>query len=281
MDSNLDDLVQNFRYVDIPYGTEFITANPELSSVQCFIYNPLRILICIECKIAIAPDLLVGHRRSRHRDRLVTQPFVNTLAETYNLHRLDFFENTPNTPVPGIYWEKGYKCGINDCTAASTSFQRMKRHMSAVHQVVRTPPPTSLVQIIFDSNSRRYPVTVSPSLLPSSSSNSPTQSLNPVQILLKQYHDASNATQLLAAPDDPALLNPFLAKYRWLNILKGLPSTKVRDWVCFPQARDRKFIFKELEEAVNEYYQKICREMESPDNDSHTTTLRWINSTKE
>jgi hypothetical protein len=88
-------------------------------------------------------------------------------------------------------------------------------------------------------------------------------------------------TQLLEIPDDPTVLNPFLTKYRWLTILKGLSPIKVRDWVSNPC--DRNFIFKALEEAVEKYYEKIRGEMESLDQglDINCHTLRWINSTKE
>ena len=137
-----------------------------VSSITLF-----KFLICIDCKIAIAPALLVGHHCSRHRDCLVGQYFVDTLVKTYNLHLLYFFENTLNTLFPGIHWEKGYKCGVNDCAAASISVQKMKHHMSVAHQVVHTSSLMSLVQIIFESNGQQYPVTISPSLLPSSSSN--------------------------------------------------------------------------------------------------------------
>ena len=99
-----------------------------VSSITLF-----KFLICIDCKIAIAPALLVGHYCSRYQDCLVGQYFVDTLVKTYNLHLLYFFENTLNTPVPGIHWEKGYKCGINDCATASTSVQKMKHHMSVAH----------------------------------------------------------------------------------------------------------------------------------------------------
>lgn len=273
-DSHQDHLVQEFNYVYIPYRTESITANPQLASVGCIIYNPLRILVCISCQIAIAPIRLMRHRRSnQHHDRSVDQNLVDNLVTTHNLHLLDYFEdNAPKTPVPGIKWENGYVCGINGCTTAYSSHQKMKRHMSKDHQVTRTIPLHSFVQIIFESNGRRYPVTIPPLVQPSSSSNGSKQS--PLQIILKQY--ASNATQLLNVPDDPAVLNPFLTKYRWLNILKGFLPTKIRDWVTFPQ--DRNFIFRELDAAVDKYYRKICKEM---GNDWHTTTLRWINSTKE
>jgi hypothetical protein len=100
---------------------------------------------------------------------------------------------------------------------------------------------------------------------------------SPLQILLKQY--SSNPTKLLQAPDDPAILNPFLTKYKWLSILKGLSPIKVRDWVSSP--RDRNPIFEKLEEEVDRYYEKIRGEMDCLDVDCHTTTLRWINSTKE
>lgn len=170
-------------------------------------------------------------------------------------------------------------CGINHCTNASRSIHKMKHHMSKDHRVVRTAPLMSFVQVIFESNGRRYPVTVSPLVQPSSSSDNSTQS--PLQIILKQYSDSSNMAQLLDVPDDPAGLNPFLTKYRWLTIMKGLSPVKVRDWVSLPC--DRNLIFKTLEVGVEKYYEKIRAEIESLDQglDINCRTLRWINSTKE
>lgn len=122
--------------------------NPELASVECIIYIPLQILICIACKIIISLICLVQHcRSSQHQDSLIDQIFVDNLVTTYNLYSLDYFalDNAPNTPVPEIQWEKGYVCGINDCTTTSTSSQTMKHHMSRDHRVVRTPPLKSFV----------------------------------------------------------------------------------------------------------------------------------------
>lgn len=243
------------------------------------VYNPLRILVCAPCQIAVKPSRLRLHcGSSRHNNITVDESFVDMLIKKYNLNILDSFssEDAPKTPIPGIPLIEGFMCGINGCTKTSTSLQTIKRHMTKSHKVSHKPPLKSFVQVIFESRDQRYPVTIPPSmqsqLQPQPVPSSSNSSQSPFQILLKQY--SSRAPPLLEAPNNPAVLNPFLEKYRWLDILKGLSPVKIRDWVSVP----RNPIIEQLEVSVEKYYKKICEEMRYLD--VHTTTLRWINSTK-
>jgi orsellinic acid/F9775 biosynthesis protein OrsD len=230
------------------------------------------------------PSCLIRHRRTTpHLDSTVKQSFVDALVNNYNLHLTDYFEDPPSTPVPGIRWEEGYTCIESGCSKACSSMQNMKRHMSSEHGIIRTPPPKSLVQAIFESNTQRYPVTGS--LAPSTQLRSSSESHTiPLHIILTQYSTQLEAAQSCEVLDDPAILNPFLAKYRWQDVLKDESVKKVRDWVSLPPpspSHNQDFIFEELARAVKSYYKKICKEMECLDVNCHTTTLRWINSTKE
>ena len=200
--------------------------------------------------------------------------FVNALVIRHNLHPYDDFpaNNLPKTPVPGIPWEDGYACHVDGCHHAVSSAQSMKRHLSKEHNITRAALSISSVQVIFDSNQKRYHVNA-PLTNTFSESTSILSSSKPLKILLAQY--STRIPQGLYTPDDPAFLNPFLQKYRWLEIVKDLSTTKIRDWVSIPG----NIILEKLEVSVDRYYLKICKEMEHLE--KHTTSLRWVNSTKE
>ena len=245
------------------------------------VYNPLRILVCFVCQIAIQPSRLRRHCQNRpHFNSSIDDVFVKTLITCHNLHLSDNFsaEDAPKTPVPGIPWEDGFLCHVDGCHIALSSKQNLKRHLSSTHSITRVPPTSSAVQIIFESNARRYPITVPSSTNTSSTSVLPqTRTRAPLQILLERY--SNKTSQVLDTPDDPAFLNPFLEKYQWLKVLKDLsvPTAKIRTWVSLPSSYDA--ILEKLEVAVQRYYQVICKEM--GDWEKHTRSLRWVNSTKE
>lgn len=270
------DVGKKCHCLDIPYGTNAITSSSELTSVGCVVYNPLRILICFTCQIAVMPSSLGRHCRARpHFNSLINDVFVNTLVTHHNLYLDDNFpaNDAPKTPVPGIPWEDGYACHVDGCGYAVSSLQSMKRHLSKEHKITRVTLPMSSVQVIFDSNQKRYHVNA-PSLTNSSSeSTSILPSFKPLEILLEQH--SNRIPRALDTPDDPAFLNPFLQKYLWLGIVKDLPPSKIRGWVSLPGNT----ILEKLEVAVDRYYLKICKEMELWE--KHTTSLRWVNSTKE
>lgn len=266
----------NNNSLDIPYRMpEIISYSQELGSVNCVVYNPLRILICVTCGISVKPSRLRHHRRSKpHFDPTVNENLVDSLIKTYNLYLLDYFspEDAPKSAVPGIPCVDGYICGMDGCIKATTSKQTIKRHLSNAHGTSpRSHLVESLVQVIFESNVQRYGVTGMSSMHPPpSNSYAP---LTPFQILQRQY--SNKVTQLLEAPIDPAVLNPFLEKYRWLDILRGLSTVKIRNWVSLLSEPT----VAQLEVSVKEYYTRICQEMRHLD--KHITTLRWIESTKE
>ncbi len=225
--------------------------------------------------IAVVPSQLIRHRRSLpHYDRTVTEDFVNRLIQSQDLFLRDYFDPTevPEVPVPGIKWSDGFQCGVRNCTHTTTSRATMGRHMIKMHHssIREIPPSDTCVQIIFESNDRRYSVDVSAVEQPSLSSVS-----SPFALLLDQIRKTS-APLPLAIPDDPAVLNPILATYHWMEALQGLLTKDIKILICLP-ARGEKLEATIC--AVNKYYQRISKEMGHLD--VHTTTLRWINSTKE
>lgn len=261
--------------LDIPYDSPTITTSEQLQSVNCVVYNPLKILVCYICEIAVMPSRLIVHRRSRpHEDRTLTKVFVDSLIQRHNLFLQDRFEpeEVPKSPVPGIPWIEGLTCGVRGCMHSTTSTQTMGRHLSMEHNTTRRefPPVDTHVQVIFESCQRRYTVKVS-ALQPSSSNNTPI----PLDILLSQYNQRDRVNRRLVLPDDSAVLNPLLAKYRWMETLQGISPMDITEWISMPGDGER---LEPLVDAVSKYYAAIAKEMNRLD--VHTTTLRWINSAK-
>ena len=260
--------------LDIPYDSPAITTSEQLQSVNCIVYNPLRILVCYVCNVAVVPFRLIVHRRSRpHEDHSLTEAFVDSLIQCYNLFLHDRFgpEEAPRSPVPGIPWTDGLVCGVRGCMHSTTSLQTMGRHLSMDHNTSRKqfPPLKTSVQVIFESCNRRYAVEVS---APQASS---TDTTAPLDMLLGQYNQRARITGGLVPPEDPAVLNPLLAKYRWMETLQRISPMDITEWIAMPVDSET---LDPLVDAVSRYYATIVKEMSRQD--VHTTTLRWINSTK-
>ena len=81
-----------YTMLDIPYDSPTITTSEQLQSVNCIVYNPLRILVCYICNIAVIPNrLIIHHRSSPHGDHTLTKVFVNSLIQHHNLFLHDRF----------------------------------------------------------------------------------------------------------------------------------------------------------------------------------------------
>jgi hypothetical protein len=274
--SNQDSPFPQYTSLDIPYSSPTIFTSPEIQSINCFVYVPLRILVCYVCQIAISPSRLIRHRRDLpHLDRGVTQDFVNRLTQSQNLFRRDYFEpaEAPKVLVPGIQWSIGLQCTMHGCTHSTTSRSRMGRHIRADHEstIRQFEPSVTSIQTLFESHSRRYTVDVPVLENPSS----PRGVSSPFALLLNQYK-ATLTPSPFAIPDDPAVLNPVLAKYHWMEILQGRFPKDIKNLISLPACGEK---LEALICPINDYYQKISEEMRRLD--IHTTTLRWINSTKE
>ena len=150
----------------------------------------------------------------------------------------------------------------------------MGRHLHDGHcsNLRESPPLKCLVQVIFESSDQWYKI--DPNLSNIQKPTISSTSLSPLDLLIKQYGDRNLGP--LAAPHDPTALSPILAKYYWMDVLQGILLKTIGDWVSIPAPHEG---FQGLEIAVQGYYNKICEEMGHLD--VHTTTLRWINSTKE
>ena len=97
----------------------------------------------------------------------------------------------------------------------------------------------------------------------------------PLDILISQYNQRTWVAHGLVPTEDPAVLNPLLAKYHWMETLQGISPMDIMEWIAMLADSEK---FKPLVDAVSSYYVAIVKEMSCQD---HMTTLRWINLTKE
>jgi hypothetical protein len=95
-----------------------------------------------------------------------------------------------------------------------------------------------------------------------------------VRYAISKYEEIFDNPSML---DDMAQLNPFLAKYNWLNIISDLSPVLVNTWVSLGDDQDDDF--PGLTAAVHDYYEGIFPDVR--DLSKYTTILRWIMSTKE
>lgn len=257
----------------IPYGHADIITSNILNLCNCVVYKPLRMLICVICRIGVAPESIRRHRRKApHFDPSpISDVQVESLALEHDIHPTDKFDDLEAvfTAVPGIPYTIGWKCTFPGCLHGRSSKQTMGRHIVLKHRSSITvhPPETSEVQALFDSNETRYPV-ILPAITPSV-----------IRPPLMHEIAASAYRAVLDAPaelEDRAHLNPFLAKYDWLPIVSDLSPRMVQNWVSLPSGSEPEF--EGLAAAIQEYYADIILDLGNFG--AYTTILRWIKSSK-
>jgi len=227
-------------------------------------------LICYSCGVGVSPSCIRKHRQTKHSDKTPTTDFIDSLVKAFDLRLTDYFDvgDGPKNPVPGILWQGGLKCGFEQCGRCLRSTDNMRKHIRSNHKLslLECPPSECSTQILFESNQRVYEVDI----IPSPSAPPITSAFD---ILLSQYEQKK--FDQFQIPNNPALLNPFLAKYKWLNTLEGISPAKVTEWVKFPIAGDP---YAGLFSAVKLYYEPIIKDMGNLE--KYTTILRFVHTTK-
>ena len=259
----------------VPYGTKNIVSTVLLNTINCVLYLPLRILICVVCSIAVQPRSLGRHRKGGvHMDE---RPAPKTLVNHLNdLHVLDgdVLQDLPLPfpAVPGIpFLLDGLKCPLQDCNHCCQSRKTMGAHIKSTHSLsIKDQNPTACtIQAIFDSNNKYYPVT-----LPQSPQARKSPS-NLDEMTKTQYHRIVSQIDSSALLD-PAHLTPFLAKYKWHTVVANLEPSSPSEWTSVPRADET--ALTGLSKAVFEYYLEIAKEMGA--GESWTTVLRFVNTAK-
>lgn len=265
-----------FLSLSIPYGSNDILTTALLNTLNCVLYVPLRILICVVCSIAVQPRYLRRHRRGGvHMDEgHVSETLIDHLINDLQVLDGDMLQDLPLPfpAVPGIpFLVDGLKCPLQDCNHCRQSRKTMGTHIKSAHSLsIRDQNPTACtIQAIFDSNNKYYPVTLpqSPQAM-----NAPP---NLDKMMETQYHHLISQIDS-SALQDMAHLSPFLAKYKWHTVVADLEPGSLSEWTSIPRADE--IALSGLHNAVNNYYQEIVKEMGS--GESWTTVLRFVNTAK-
>ncbi|KAG2046066.1 hypothetical protein BDR06DRAFT_977753 [Suillus hirtellus] len=163
------------------------------------------------------------------------------ILEAYKLHELDSFEDWDNSSpvVPSIPYQEGYMCTFQGCYFATISKQHIQTHDRDSHHT-RNNWKSCTVQAFYASMQRKYPVVIPhpPPVLhvPPGSQDFLTQ----VESFYEQHHILHNGC--LGLPMDRAHLNPFLAKYNWLEVIKDKSPSDIIDWVKMPEKDESELI---------------------------------------
>jgi hypothetical protein len=261
-----------FNVIRIPYGQPEIVTSTTLNLATCVLYMPLRLLICVICRIGVGPQYIRNHRRrAPHYDVCpISDEQVDSLIREYNIHQFDTFKehNVDCPAVPGIPYSSGFRCSFPGCNHGRESLQTMSRHVRDKHKSTTKsyPPIECNVQTLFSSNATRYPVVV-PNFTPS-----PATQPSALTYAAATYRAIFDVHPEL---EDRAHLSPFLAKYDWVKIVKEYSTQNINNWVSLPTDNARSGLSR-LEATVKGYYNIIIEAI--ADSSSHVTALRWVKS---
>jgi hypothetical protein len=204
-DSNMGDDDSNTEHGDsilpIPYGSLDIITSPYLNKINCVIYIPLHILICVICCISVPPKFLQWHRRgSAHSDSTsLPKTQINALITKYNLLQDDVIVDLPDPflVVPGIPYSSGLCCTFPNCHHGQRGGRKqIGKHVIKSHQssIREWDPVSSIVQVLFGSNTTNYPV-----ILPAVAA-APVNPLDMVQVLFSDYLHLVSQIEVQSVP---------------------------------------------------------------------------------
>jgi hypothetical protein len=263
-----------FRILPIPYGSDDILTTVALNAINCVLYVPLKVLICVVCCIAVQPRSLKRHRNGRHMDRgSVSDTVVDYFIQSLGVLDGDTLYDlpVPFPAVPGIPFRvDGLKCSFQGCNQCRQSRRTMGTHIKAHALSIKNQEPTiCTIQAIFDSNNTYYSVTEPQS--PQAAKAPPN--VDEMTAARYRYIISQIDSSLLL---DAAHLSPFLAKYKWHAVVADLDPGNLSRWTSAPMADEIALVG--LTNAVFKYYREIVEEMGI--GDSWTTVLRFVNTAK-
>jgi hypothetical protein len=281
-DSDMGDDDSNTEHGDsilpIPYGSPDIITSPYLNKINCVVYVPLHILICVICRISVPPKFLQRHRRgSAHSDSTsLPKTQINALITEYNLLQDDVIVDLPDPflVVPGIPYSSGLRCTFPNCHHGRRGGRKqMGKHVIKSHQssIREWDPVSSIVQVLFGSNTTNYPV-----ILPAVTA-APVNPPDVVQVLFSDYLRLVSQIEAQSVPRDSAHLTPFLTTYNWDTVIQGLLPDQIKTWISLPTTWEVEFAG--LVKAVQTQYLAVSNEISRP-GDAWTTVLRYINTSK-
>jgi hypothetical protein len=258
----------------IQYESEDFHTTALLNTVNCVVYQPLKILICIVCSTAVQPSHLKSHRKgTMHADPgSVPETLVAYLITDLQVQDTDTLQDQPMPMlvVPGIpFYADGFKCPVQGCNHCRRSMVTMKRHIKDAHLIRDQSPTACAVQAIFVSNSTYYPVTLPESL---QVTKAPPNLDEMTEMRYNNILSQIDSSALL----DAAHLSPFLTKYKWHEVVAGLEPSSLSQWTSPPMTDD--IALTGLKAAVTAYYEMIAMEMGA--GESWTTVLRFVNTAK-
>lgn len=254
-----------------------------LEQAGLIVYRPLNLLICLRCQGAIPPSSLRKHwKNSSLHDaderRKLPEKEIPGFAKKYALFEHHVFPDTLTfqTPIPGIPYFEAYACEVRGCDAVTKSEMVAKRHRG-LHGLDHGSPHWQLekssVHQVFITNQKMYRIQSVPealSALPASGSATPNTILD---ILLREQEERLEALQQVDTAYEST--NPFLQKYRWKEEVENLSPETIIALLAFPDPADPLSI---IPRQLTLYFEPIVKEMKRTD--VHTTTLRWLKSTK-
>jgi hypothetical protein len=200
-----------------------------------------------------------------------------SVLEAYKLHESDSFEDWDNSNpvVPGIPYQEGYMCTFQGCCFATVSKQRIQTHDRDSHHT-RNNWKSCTVQAFYASMQRKYPVVVPhppPALhVPPGSQDLLAQ----VESFYEQHRVLHNGR--LGPPMDRAHLNPFLARFNWLDVIKDESPSDINDWVKMPEKDESELIG--ILSCFKRYFGMIINLLTDENAFRKTRILRAVNTSK-
>ncbi|KIM88303.1 hypothetical protein PILCRDRAFT_3324 [Piloderma croceum F 1598] len=238
----------DFLTIPIPYGNPTIITSVMLNAINCVIAD----------------------------QALVLQVNIDILVRNLGIHEGDMIDGISNPlVVPGIPFQSGLYCAFPNCNHARISHPKMAEHIRLDHlsTIKQWEPQVYAVQAIYKSNSKYYPMH-----LPTEAqvSDAPPD-LN--QVLAFKYAEIVSQVDSkmnLLILSNSAHLPPFLAKYKWHDIIVDLEPSQISCRKSPPMPDEPSLTG--LAVTVTGYYDIITKDMEL--GKAWMMVLHYINTSK-
>lgn len=190
-----------------------------------------RIIICIDCRKAIAPGNLVAHLK-RHRPLAIPPNLGMQLVAEYNIYETAAVP-PPVVTIPAIFGlavlpDYVFCAGCNRGYRSPKSLSRHQLYCEG-----ETGPETSFAGFAqtFFAGKNRYFFSVTN---PTGDANLPSGSSSDLEVLLKQEPVLDLSQKVIQPPANHRILSRFLAQEEWISHVAGMVPARILQMVTVP-----------------------------------------------
>ncbi|KAG6819212.1 hypothetical protein H0H93_014238 [Arthromyces matolae] len=215
------------------FAGQFEEDNEAILGRMGFVYNPdIRCVICVSCKVAVAPDHVHKHILDKHKDSGVSAPKDRV---AYVLRGLDLSPglpdlalNTVRDEIPGLVVHNALKCNL--CFKIYGTEGSITKHHRTSHPGPLPQQWSTVIAQRLDNAMHSTWFQVTPREQPSDSLSTISQIIQTV----RQQQQENDKDHPIGNSVDPRLVSPWIRSTLWLELIENRDVNELIKLVALP-----------------------------------------------